>query len=109
MDTTGQVLPDQSNTQSDDEPQLIEELNALLAAYLTPEQIAEVHQAYLFGAQAHHGQQRRSGEPYIHHPLAVAKILAEIRMDYRSIMAAIPTLATFSMSSVRICTSMGTP
>ncbi|HKJ22524.1 MAG TPA: RelA/SpoT family protein, partial [Gammaproteobacteria bacterium] len=68
---------------------MIKELTDLLAAYLGPEQIAEVHQAYLFGARAHQGQQRRSGEPYISHPLAVAKILAELRMDYKSIMAAI--------------------
>jgi GTP diphosphokinase / guanosine-3',5'-bis(diphosphate) 3'-diphosphatase len=60
-----------------------------LATYLTPEQVEEVHRAYLFGAHAHEGQQRLSGEPYIAHPIAVASILAELHMDHRSIVAAI--------------------
>src|SRR5690606_26687362 len=45
--------------------------------------------AYEFGARAHDGQQRLSGEPYIHHPVAVAKLLAELHMDAESIIAAI--------------------
>ncbi|MCA1798483.1 MAG: bifunctional GTP diphosphokinase/guanosine-3',5'-bis pyrophosphate 3'-pyrophosphohydrolase [Xanthomonadaceae bacterium] len=60
-----------------------------LSTYLTPAQVEEVHRAYLFGAQAHEGQQRLSGEPYIAHPIAVASILAELHMDHRSILAAI--------------------
>lgn len=68
---------------------LISDLTALLEGYLEPEQVAEVERAYTFGAEAHEGQQRMSGEPYISHPLAVARILAEMRMDYRSIIAAI--------------------
>ena len=60
-----------------------------LEAYLEPHQITEVYRAYVFGAASHEGQFRKSGEPYITHPLAVATILAEIRMDYRSLMAAI--------------------
>ena len=60
-----------------------------LSTYLTPAQVEEVHRAYLFGAQAHEGQQRLSGEPYISHPIAVAGILAELHMDHRSIIAAI--------------------
>ena len=42
-----------------------------------------------FAATAHAGQQRASGEPYVQHPIAVARILAEMRMDHESIMAAI--------------------
>jgi guanosine-3',5'-bis(diphosphate) 3'-pyrophosphohydrolase len=61
----------------------------LLERYLEPEQISEVYQAYLFGAEAHEGQHRLSGEPYITHPIAVAKILAEMHMDPKSIVAAI--------------------
>jgi len=61
----------------------------MLEEYLEPEQIAEVYQAYLFGAEAHDGQRRMSGEPYIYHPLNVAKILAEMSMDHKSIVAAI--------------------
>jgi RelA/SpoT family (p)ppGpp synthetase len=68
---------------------LISDLTAQLETYLEPEHVAEVERAYTFGAEAHEGQQRLSGEPYISHPLAVAKILAEMRMDYRSIIAAI--------------------
>jgi len=53
------------------------------------EQVAEVYQAYLLGAEAHDGQTRASGEAYIYHPLAVARILAEMHMDHKSIIAAI--------------------
>ncbi|MCG5512368.1 bifunctional GTP diphosphokinase/guanosine-3',5'-bis pyrophosphate 3'-pyrophosphohydrolase [Ectothiorhodospira shaposhnikovii] len=65
------------------------DLCAYLECYLEPEQIKEVYRAYLFGAEAHEGQTRQSGEPYIFHPLAVAKTMAEMRMDYKSIIAAI--------------------
>ncbi len=61
----------------------------LLETYLEPEQVEEVYRAYEFAATAHSGQQRLSGEPYIHHPLAVAKILASMRLDHQSIVAAI--------------------
>ncbi len=61
----------------------------LLETYLEPEQVEEVYRAYEFAATAHSGQQRLSGEPYIHHPLAVAKILAGMRLDHQSIVAAI--------------------
>jgi len=68
---------------------LISNLCADLESYLEPEQIREVYRAYLFGAEAHSGQKRMSGEPYIYHPIAVGRILAELRMDYKCIMAAI--------------------
>jgi RelA/SpoT family (p)ppGpp synthetase len=61
----------------------------LLDTYLEPDQVKEVYRAYVFGADAHEGQQRLSGEPYIYHPLAVARILAEMRMDVNSIVAAL--------------------
>ncbi len=67
----------------------VAKLLRLLQNYLEPEQIEEVYRAYEFAAAAHTGQQRLSGEPYIHHPLAVAKILAGMRLDYQSIVAAI--------------------
>ena len=60
-----------------------------LGEYLDDSAVDDVYKAYLFGAQAHAGQHRRSGEPYIHHPVAVAEILAELRLDSRSIVAAI--------------------
>ncbi len=68
---------------------LISDLCALLDTYLEPEQVQEVYQAYLFSAEAHEGQRRMSGEPYIYHPLAVANILAEMRLDHKTIAAAI--------------------
>ncbi len=64
-------------------------LKTCLAAYLPPEQIDLVQQAYEVGARAHEGQKRKSGEPYITHPVAVAGILADLRMDAETIMAAI--------------------
>ncbi|HEB83078.1 MAG TPA: HD domain-containing protein, partial [Gammaproteobacteria bacterium] len=53
------------------------------------DQVREVYRAYLFGAQAHEGQVRQSGEPYIYHPIAVARILAQMHMDVKSIVASI--------------------
>lgn len=65
------------------------ELFAMLAGYLDEAQLAVIRRACAFAAAAHQGQTRLSGEPYIQHPLAVARILAEMRMDPQSIMAAI--------------------
>jgi RelA/SpoT family (p)ppGpp synthetase len=60
-----------------------------LETYLPPEQVDRVRDAYEFGAQAHEGQKRLSGEPYIAHPVAVADILADLHMDAQTIVAAI--------------------
>jgi len=68
---------------------LISDLCVYLESYLSVEQIREVYRAYVFSAEAHEGQKRLSGEPYIYHPLAVARILADIRLDSRCLMAAI--------------------
>ena len=65
------------------------ELRRELENYLNEEAIEQIHKAYLFAAQAHQGQQRYSGDPYIIHPLAVAHTLAEMHMDAQTIMAAI--------------------
>src|SRR6187397_1668971 len=67
----------------------LDDLRELLKTYLPPEQIRDIDRAYAFGARAHEGQHRLTGEPYIFHPLAVAHILAEMRMDHQSIMGAI--------------------
>ena len=58
-------------------------------AYLPPAQVTLVLRAYAVGAQAHSGQERKSGEPYITHPVAVASILAELGLDAETIIAAI--------------------
>ncbi len=58
-------------------------------SYLEPDEIALILEAYRFGEQAHQGQFRLSGEPYITHPLAVAGELSEWRMDAQAIIAAL--------------------
>lgn len=68
---------------------MISDLCSYLETYLPPEEVREVYRAYLFGAEAHKGQKRLSGEPYICHPVAVARILAELRMDHQCLMAAV--------------------
>ena len=57
--------------------------------HLDPDEIATVLDAYNFSEQAHQGQTRLSGEPYITHPLAVAGALAEWRMDGQAVTAAL--------------------
>ena len=68
---------------------LVSDLLSELDTYLTPDKVRDVYRAYLFGAEAHEGQKRLSGEPYIYHPVAVARILAKLRMDHKCLMAAI--------------------
>ncbi len=55
--------------------------------YLSAQQLQVVYQAYTLADKAHKEQKRASGEPYISHPLAVACILADIKLDYLSIVA----------------------
>ncbi|MEP6939445.1 MAG: RelA/SpoT family protein, partial [Rudaea sp.] len=64
-------------------------LETRLAAYLPADQVTRVREAYFTGASAHAGQTRKSGEPYITHPVAVAAILADLGMDAETIIAAI--------------------
>src|SRR5215475_15767182 len=59
-----------------------------LETYLPPAQVDRVRYAYEFGAEAHQGQKRLSGEPYIAHPVAVADILADLKLDGPTIVAA---------------------
>ena len=68
--------------------QTIDALDSTLRSYLNPAQAQQVRRAYYFAEQAHFGQIRRSGEPYVTHPLAVAGILADMHMDHQSLMAA---------------------
>lgn len=65
------------------------ELRAELKQYLSAEEIKQVERAFLYGESHHRGQTRKTGEPYITHPVAVAKILAELRLDVETIVAAI--------------------
>ena len=68
---------------------LFESLNQLIEKYLPEEQIKRLKQAYLVARDAHEGQTRSSGEPYITHPVAVACILAEMKLDHETLMAAL--------------------
>ena len=67
----------------------LKDLLAKVASYLPPEQVERVRAAAEFGATAHQGQKRLSGEPYIAHPVAAAEILAELHLDADTLIAAI--------------------
>ncbi|HLB56197.1 MAG TPA: RelA/SpoT family protein [Coxiellaceae bacterium] len=58
-------------------------------SYLSDIQINQIHQAYLTALSAHRGQMRQTGEAYITHPVSVACILADMKMDHHTIMAAL--------------------
>jgi GTP pyrophosphokinase len=59
------------------------------SGYLRPEDISQLQSAYHFSEAAHEGQFRKSGEPYISHPLAVANILAQWHLDSQALTAAL--------------------
>lgn len=67
----------------------IDALAEHLESYLPTAAIQQVRDAYEYGERQHRGQFRKTGEPYIYHPLAVARILAEMRLDATTLMAAI--------------------
>ena len=70
-------------------PATVDDLVKSLQGYLPPAEVGAVERAYRFAEAAHIGQYRRTGHQYITHPLAVASILASMRMDHQSIMAAV--------------------
>ena len=78
-----QLLP------SHDQRQSFTGFEDILNAYLPPELVTEIKRAFFYAEQAHYGQARRTGEPYVTHPLAVATVLARMHMDHESIMAAL--------------------
>ncbi len=67
----------------------IDDLCLVLNTYLSHKEVESVKLAYKVASKAHDGQFRKSGEPYIHHPLSVALILADLKLDYFCIVAAI--------------------
>jgi guanosine-3',5'-bis(diphosphate) 3'-pyrophosphohydrolase len=67
----------------------LKDLLATVGTYLPPEQVERIREAAEFGASAHKGQTRLSGEPYIAHPVAAAAILADLHLDTDTIIAAI--------------------
>jgi len=67
----------------------VSHLLEMTRAYLSPDKLAIVREAYEFALKAHEGQLRRSGEPYLQHPLETAAILADLKLDATSIAAAL--------------------
>ncbi len=67
----------------------ISQLTAKLAEYLNASELRKIREAYRFSDEMHLGQVRKSGEPYISHPIAVAEICADWKLDAQAIMAAL--------------------
>jgi guanosine-3',5'-bis(diphosphate) 3'-pyrophosphohydrolase len=67
----------------------IEQLLEKASGFIKEHDLKRIREAYEFAEQAHSGQVRKSGEPYILHPLAVADILVNMQMDSTSIIAAL--------------------
>lgn len=66
---------------------LVQELLQKAETYLSPEDVAQLEKAYRFAETAHQGQFRKSGEPYIQHPIAVTEILIDLRLDCATLIA----------------------
>lgn len=91
---------------SDIDPSLLFER---VKKYLSSEQAYKVIEAYQFAEKAHNGQFRRSGKPYITHPVAVAYILAEIEQDYETIISGLlhDTIEDCGVTEQQISTLFG--
>jgi guanosine-3',5'-bis(diphosphate) 3'-pyrophosphohydrolase len=68
---------------------LFEGLQAKISQYLPKKQVDYVRAAYILARDAHEGQTRSSGDPYITHPVAVSSILADMKLDHETLMAAL--------------------
>jgi GTP pyrophosphokinase len=81
------------------------------SGYLKPEDISQLESAFHFSEQAHEGQFRQSGEPYISHPLAVASILAEWHLDSQALTAALlhDVMEDTSITKTEISRNFGKP
>ena len=66
----------------------VEDFFATIESYLNKEQVEFVRKAYDVAAEAHASQRRKSGEPYIIHPLGVATILSQLQLDELTLAAA---------------------
>lgn len=85
-------------------------LQTELSTYFDDEKIAILQHVYRLAAHAHKGQRRFSGDPYIVHPIAVAHILSQMRMDYQSIAAALlhDVIEDTGVEKAQIATEFGT-
>jgi GTP pyrophosphokinase len=81
------------------------------SGYLKPEDISQLQSAYHFSEAAHEGQFRKSGEPYISHPLAVANILAQWHLDPQALTAALlhDVMEDTSVTKTEITRNFGKP
>lgn len=86
---SGNIASADTATQTNVGVASVTQLNKRLAEYLTPSEMKKVKEAYRFSDEMHLGQVRKSGEPYISHPIAVAEICAEWKLDAQAIMAAL--------------------
>src|SRR5262245_39106376 len=89
----------------------IAEFTRHLGHYLQPPDVALVERAFEFSESAHRGQFRKSGEPYITHPLAVASILSQWRLDAQGLAAALlhDVMEDTTVTKVEIESSFGRP
>src|SRR5205807_4645234 len=89
----------------------IAEFTRHLGNYLPPPDVALVERAFAFSESAHQGQFRKSGEPYITHPLAVASILSQWRLDAQGLAAALlhDVMEDTTVTKVEIESSFGKP
>ena len=87
------------------------DLHDCLQPYLKSQDILEIERAYHFAKEAHTGLVRRSGEPYITHPVRVAMILADWRMDRTTILAALlhDVVEDTTITSEKIFSEFGQP
>ena len=89
----------------------IAEFTRHLGHYLGPPDVALVERAFDFSESAHRGQFRKSGEPYITHPLAVASILSQWRLDAQGLAAALlhDVMEDTSVTKTELETTFGKP
>ncbi|MGH8744650.1 MAG: RelA/SpoT family protein [Burkholderiales bacterium] len=82
-----------------------------LSCYLKSEDVAQLESAYHFSESAHHGQFRKSGDPYISHPIAVANILAQWHLDPQALTAALlhDVMEDTHVTKDEICSRFGKP
>ena len=94
----------------DDVPAYMRALEAS-AAYLPDGQLRQLRRAWAVGAAAHAGQTRKSGEPYITHPVAVAGVLAEQKVDIETLVAAVlhDTIEDTPLTRAALAAEFGEP
>ncbi|MDR1015585.1 MAG: bifunctional (p)ppGpp synthetase/guanosine-3',5'-bis(diphosphate) 3'-pyrophosphohydrolase [Coriobacteriales bacterium] len=89
MGETSEGAPPLAPKPRDLVPDAFSRLVEQAGTYLGPKDVAQLKQAFSFAAKAHKGQVRKTGEAFVNHPIQVALILAELRMDADTITAAL--------------------